>query len=735
MWANNNEEDTVLSLARFQVLVQKEAMTLHSDTQIHEVTGRAATQLLPWLEPVSWLVRTVDTRRQAEPAAPGSHTQSWLAGLAHRHQLDAWNSDFTVDMETKEKWRLSIHQVNVSSQPASGLTPRTSCLSVRQVRATVRDQVSVLVVGQLDARMCRGQLDLMVNGSTFQHTDLLLHLATDVREFVRPVLLQTSPGKTSSKQQLSVAVVVSQTRLGWTDRSGLGLVLEVRELEATGSLRKHEVSVSEVKMTCVTGDEEDLSLVCVPSIAVSRKDADVRVTLSQKLRMSWQPSVHILATRCANDIKKLVSTVSPPPPPARPQDDAPSHKPSIFHLSVQESVSLQLNIGHDNLAKFTFSSVTAKYGGPQSVSWLQSPRCRMKLNKKEILAFDDIVLSAVPKSEKLSNERRRMEGAVLQSNKCFLIAIKNFSFSQPYQFNFYEVVLQEMVGVFKWLKLHHQEGKVKTESNELPRDILINIQHFKFELADDPFEVKLRDNYVLKEDEYLESQKRLQIFGQKIEELRKKNLMFPKEKIEELLTNLSKKNADIYVQRAKEMNKVESRTRLFECNLGSVEVAILADPSMQGRDNILQQLVQCDPQSPWPDLASLAFTTLWCRWLKLEAEFITFHLRDFPQHFLDIKKLLLWGKLAGAEAEPGKRATRAHRVALGLGFDEVTIPRAMTPLKFFYELACDVDSWSMAYGLCWEPAITQCSLALNFLTGNHEISLYIMNDHIRHDCL
>ena len=182
-----------------------------------------------------------------------------------------------------------------------------------------------------------------------------------------------------------------------------------------------------------------------------------------------------------------------------------------------------------------------------------------------------------------------MEGVMLEHNKCIAVSIKKFCFTQPYQFNFYDVVLQELVGVFKWLKMHHKKTS-KNESNSLPRDILINIQHFVFELADDPFEVKLRDNYVLKEEEYLESQKRLQIFGQKIEEKRKQNLMFPKEKIEELLTNLGKKNSEIYVQRAKKLFSKVSRTRLFECNLGCLEISILSDPSMHRRENILNMM-------------------------------------------------------------------------------------------------------------------------------------------------
>lgn len=37
-------------------------------------------------------------------------------------------------------------------------------------------------------------------------------------------------------------------------------------------------------------------------------------------------------------------------------------------------------------------------------------------------------------------------------------------------------------------------------------------------------------------------------------------------------------------------------------------------------------------------------------------------LRDFPQNLLDIQTLALWGKLAGAEASPTKRAIRRHRL-------------------------------------------------------------------------
>ena len=566
--------------------------------------------------------------------------------------------------------------------------------------------------------MCRGssghQLDLMLSGSSLDHNRRLDELVTDVKEFVRPLVLQSSPGKVSSPRPLSLALVVSHTRLAWSDpETGLGLLLEVREVEATGSASSHETSITDVNIKCVRREEDTLSLMSLPDMKIVKKESDIRMTVSQRVKLSWQPSAHILATRCSSDMQRLASVMASPQP--KPPETPGSNQTTVLHLNIQEKITVQLSVGEHSV-KMTLSALAAKYTGTNSVSWAQTPRARIKVDNSEILNMEDLVLSAVPRSEKLSAERRRMEGAVLESNKCFLVAVKSFTITQPYQFNFHEIVLQEFVGVFKWLKMLHKKEKPNTDS-DLPRDILINIQHFKFEFADDPFEIKLRDNYVLREDEYLESQKRLQIFGQKIEEFKKKNLMFPKEKIEELLTNLSKKNADIFVQRAKELGKVQSRTPLFECNLGQVEMAVLADPSMQGRDAVLGHMMQCDPGSPWPDPASLSFTTLWCRWVKFEAEYITFHLRDFPQHLLDIKSLLLWGNLAAAETEPGKRATRSHVVKIGQGFNDVIIERGMTPLKFFYELACDVESWSMAYGLCWEPAISQFSLALNYLTG------------------
>ena len=710
---NNLSSQPVLSLAKFQVLVQKEGGSLHSDTQVHQLSARCGPVLQPWLDPVSWLVRTVEARRSQSVV----EEPSWVASLTHQHQLDAWNSDFSLEMVGRDKWRVTLHQVNLSSHPPSGLTPSNTSLSVRGARLTV-GEVKVLALGQLDTRLCRGeaghQLDLMLSSTQLVFSPLVVELVRELRECVRPVLLKTSPGKTSSVGAASVAVVISQTRLEWRLATGPGLLLDLRELEAAGTPNSYNFNVSSLKMTRNAGGE-DITLLAVPSLSLTRKDSDIRINLNQRVKLGWKPSVHLLGMKCAESVCQIFSLGS-----SHSKKQESGIEPRlVIHVSISEKISFQAHTGDYDL-KLSLTSLTAKYAGEGNVSWLKAPKGKVKLDKKEVLAVEDLVFSLLPKSDKLTLERRRMEGGVLEQNKCILIAIKNCALTQPYQFPFYQVVQGEIVGVFKWLKSLHRKtvGVNEEEKKGLPKDILINIQNFKFELSDDPFEVKLRDNYVLREDEYLESLKRLQIFGQRIEDLRKKNLLFPKEKIEELLTNLKKKDAEIYVKRAKKIiETTDPRTRLFECNLEGVELAVLADPSMQGKEKVLDLMYSCDPSSPWPPPSSMQFSTLWCRWVRLEANSITFHLRDFPQYLLDIRKLLLWGKLAGAEVEPGRRSTRSHTVKVGDGFDDAVIERGMTPLKFYHELAIDVETWKMAHGSCWEPALSQFSISLAHMTG------------------
>lgn len=193
-------------------------------------------------------------------------------------------------------------------------------------------------------------------------------------------------------------------------------------------------------------------------------------------------------------------------------------------------------------------------------------------------------------------------------------------------------------------------------------------------MSDDPFEVKLRDNFELLEDEYNESLRRQKKLSEKvfnpiiitllpnfyntqfqISELTKTHLHLPAEKVEELYATLKKKNAEIYVQRSKQMmNSSPPRTRLFAWNITDVEIMILADPSIHGTENVINVMRELDADSPWPE-EGMEFSTLWCRAVSLICKEWKFNLRDFPQPLLLIRQCYICGQLVGAEQVAPRR--------------------------------------------------------------------------------
>lgn len=121
--------------------------------------------------------------------------------------------------------------------------------------------------------------------------------------------------------------------------------------------------------------------------------------------------------------------------------------------------------------------------------------------------------------------------------------------------------------------------------------------YYFISLQDDPFEVCLRDNFELLEDEHFESFKRFECLQNKIEELKKTHPMLQSSKIEELFGQLKKKNADIYVQRAMKLKQtMTKRTRLLSFNLASMEFFIFSDRSMTGYEtavDFIQVTIVC----------------------------------------------------------------------------------------------------------------------------------------------
>lgn len=252
----------------------------------------------------------------------------------------------------------------------------------------------------------------------------------------------------------------------------------------------------------------------------------------------------------------------------------------------------------------------------------------INIDEMHIFSFKDIDIQSMDSIDVLRTERQNYEHFVWPTNRVWVSMIGEFKGIFPYDHDFADAIQNEFNSMFKWLKtVHNMKKKPFTADSPLPSDMIVHIKEFLLELSDDPFEVKLRDNYVLLVDEYHESLKRKHLFDQKIRELCSERLLLPADTLEELYGNLVKKNSEIYIQRSKKINEAgPPRTRLFACILTDLQIMAMADPSIHGKDNVTAMMREIDADSPWPE-EGLEFITLWCRAVNVSCSEWKFMLR------------------------------------------------------------------------------------------------------------
>lgn len=226
--------------------------------------------------------------------------------------------------------------------------------------------------------------------------------------------------------------------------------------------------------------------------------------------------------------------------------------------------------------------------------------CKSVISNLAVIAIDNADIFTVrglnfyriTDSHEIREERLDNENFRLPWNKTWGLTIDSFRAVFPYEHSYAQAIQNDFISIVKWLKILHNRVSVPFPKNsQLPCDFYVKIREFLFELSDDPFEVKLRDNFELLEDEYNESLKRQKMLKEKIAELTKTHLHLPAGKVEELYASLKKKNAEIYVQRSKQILLAgPPRTRLFAWNMTDVEVMVLTDPAIHGMENVIGKL-------------------------------------------------------------------------------------------------------------------------------------------------
>ncbi|XP_043472199.1 protein KIAA0100 isoform X1 [Leptopilina heterotoma] len=335
---------------------------------------------------------------------------------------------------------------------------------------------------------------------------------------------------------------------------------------------------------------------------------------------------------------------------------------------------------------------------------------KVSLDMADIITIEGFQLTRLDDSKEVRLERQNNDGFQLDWNETWSLVIDSLKARFPYEHEFTEAIQNELFSIRKWLKELHPRDKMKA-GKTLPSDLVIKIKEWVFEMSDDPFEVRLRDIHELLEDEYKESLKRQAMLAAKVEELCRTHFLLPEEKVEKLYTSLDKKNAEIYVQRWKQMQRAgPSRTCLFAWTMKDLEILALADPSIDGIERATKAIQEMDFETPWPE-DGLEFSILWVRGISLKCAEWKLQLRDFPQPLLLVEELSIWGRLAGAEALAPPRARRTVRIEVGAPWPDIQVERGMTSLKYYHDLNWDIDKYKYAFGPCWEPVIAQCNLS------------------------
>ncbi|KAG6797637.1 hypothetical protein HZU73_06957 [Apis mellifera caucasica] len=423
--------------------------------------------------------------------------------------------------------------------------------------------------------------------------------------------------------------------------------------------------------------------------------------------LAWSPNLHLRLLKLWLESANFRSIINKNSSIVQDEDIENQQKRSIDILATS-GISLSIDISPKHFLELSSDQLRWSQG-----EWRLN-YLRATLDMADIIMIEGFELIRVLNNEEVQLERQSNEGFVLDWNETWMLNIESVKACFPYEHQFTDAIQNELFSIKKWLKEIHSSSSLSStheKEKRLPYDLIIKIKEWIFEVSDDPFEVRLRDNYELLEDEYKESLKRQAMLDTKVQELCRAHLLLPQGKVEELYASLNKKNAEIYVQRWKQMQRAgPARTRLFAWSMIDIEILALADPSINGTENAIKALREMDAETPWPE-DGLEFSTLWVRGISLKCAEWKLQLRDFPQPLLLVESLSVWGRLAGAEALAPLRARRTVRIEIGIPWEDIVIERGMTSLKYYHDLNWDIDKFRYAFGPCWEPVIAQCNLS------------------------
>ncbi|KAH8339800.1 hypothetical protein KR074_010953, partial [Drosophila pseudoananassae] len=532
---------------------------------------------------------------------------------------------------------------------------------------------------------------------------------------------QTSPPSTS----LRLSVKIKDITAYFVNHHNVYMLLSFSELSLSRAQHIATLKLEEFQMAimrsmtasslCLT-DFSDVFANC-KMIRLEHEQLDgslgkLSVYIPGNTDATWNSNLHMHLLTLVRDMLDLKTELALP---ASPEKKSLPRGGLVVEFSAERSTNFEIKLSHQHSVQILAEGL---FFSNKERNMIYAVNVFVNIDEQHIFTVKELDMQSVPRLEVLVHERQNFPGFQLPSNKVWVTTIGSFKAIFPYDHDFYNAINGELVSHFKWLKLvHNYKKKPFTVDSPLPSDLVIKIKEFLLEISDDPFEVKLRDNYVLLVDEYLESLKRKALFDKKIAERLSERLLFAAGHIENLYANLVKKSSEIYIQRSKKIRESGPvRTRLLAWIMTDVEIMAMADTSIHGYENVTRTMREIDHESPWPE-EGLEFTTLWCRGVNISCSEWKFMLRDFPQPMFYVKSMRLYGNLCGAEQMGSKRARRDVFIDVGDPFGTDVVQRSMPSLKFYHDFDCELESCSYAFGACWEPVMAQCNLSFEKISA------------------
>ena len=290
-----------------------------------------------------------------------------------------------------------------------------------------------------------------------------------------------------------------------------------------------EVSIYIKSFSVVEPDNRYLIADSEKAILISKTVSKVQLTVKGPIRCNWFAYVHQLTDSLLKSFKDIMINT-----------DASKSSSSTLLPKPKEKLEVYIDLGHELLFNMHLETQCLVFMTKSVIlslekdneTLLQVPYIVMGLKSHpNIVRLSQLSITF---EEKSSEARCDIENPVSSSNACYKITLYSCEIAVPFQVDVHHAISNEFLGVIKWLRqLHSSKSSPKVAKERIAADILIYMKNFSLLLSDDPFEVKLRENFELIEDEYLEAAKRERFLDSKIEELRKTHITLPTAKVKD----------------------------------------------------------------------------------------------------------------------------------------------------------------------------------------------------------